>query len=560
MKMLSRLILLPLLWSCQNGQTGGGTQTPREPRWNLDIQKFSNCGEIADYWKAYEGQTGDPLPMYAAEGSVEQVDGVREGDILQQSATHFFFARSGSIEVIRKKDLAWERTLPTPLSYRYWILYVDRKLVFVGNDQSQTRIQIFDENKNFAKVHEQTLIGTSLEFRHFKDQLYLVTQAWELDLSNPNACSQIYRPNWEDGSKAITYLQILNLNSYAHEATGFMGSTGFFYLDETELLLFQNQGSVSFMNDFSQSTYFRKVLIQGGVQLKQIQAYEGSVKDRWSVTKKNRHLILATTLLDGQQRNKLISYQMNAENLYSKVFETGSFGVTENIRSVRYVGDKAYVVTFQQTDPLFIFDIQNPAKIQLLSHLEVPGFSTQLRELESNYLMGFGFQVTQQQNFTVTSGLQFSLFDVSQAISPKVLQQIEWGDRGSYSEATFEPKALFVSASQGRVIFPAVLFRNGFNLNSPGGLEFAGAIVLSIEGSLAFELGRITHRPWREEKCGTQFWRGSGGSVDIQRVVQADGQIYTFSRFGVIQSSAQSLQPKIKTPFSNPHCSEYSMW
>ena len=62
----------------------------------------------------------------------------------------------------------------------------------------------------------------------------------------------------------------------------------------------------------------------------------------------------------------------------TEVGVVGDLGRGEEIRSVRFVGDQAYVVTFRQIDPLFIIDLTDPRNPEVKGELEIPGFSTYL--------------------------------------------------------------------------------------------------------------------------------------------------------------------------------------
>ena len=44
----------------------------------------------------------------------------------------------------------------------------------------------------------------------------------------------------------------------------------------------------------------------------------------------------------------------------------------EQFKASRYIGDKLYLVTFQQIDPLFVIDIANLAKPKIIGELKVP--------------------------------------------------------------------------------------------------------------------------------------------------------------------------------------------
>lgn len=94
----------------------------------------------------------------------------------------------------------------------------------------------------------------------------------------------------------------------------------------------------------------------------------------------------------------------------------------ETIQSVRFMGDTGYVVTFERTDPLFVIDLSDPAKPEVVGELKIPGFSSYLHPVGDGLLLGVG--VTGDENGT-TGGVKFSLFDVSDPQNPKEIDKIE---------------------------------------------------------------------------------------------------------------------------------------
>jgi len=62
----------------------------------------------------------------------------------------------------------------------------------------------------------------------------------------------------------------------------------------------------------------------------------------------------------------------------------------EDIRSVRFDGDRGFVVTFKKTDPLSAFDLSNPQAPQLAGELQIPGFSTYMHLMDATHLLTIG--------------------------------------------------------------------------------------------------------------------------------------------------------------------------
>jgi uncharacterized secreted protein with C-terminal beta-propeller domain len=108
-----------------------------------------------------------------------------------------------------------------------------------------------------------------------------------------------------------------------------------------------------------------------------------------------------------------------------RLVETGrveGLGRTEQIRAVRYFGDIAAVVTFRQTDPLYLLDLSGTPRV--LGELKIPGFSTYLHPLGDGKLLGVGQDA--DKNGQVT-GVQVSGFDVSDLTSPTQVDRLHLG-------------------------------------------------------------------------------------------------------------------------------------
>ncbi len=127
-------------------------------------------------------------------------------------------------------------------------------------------------------------------------------------------------------------------------------------------------------------------------------------------------------------------------------------------------------------------------------------------------------------------------------------------------DATSDPKALVTSENKDRVLFPIVIVSKpeispDWSLGTQH--EFSGAMVVDIKGDQSSEAARLTHAEWREKYCGAQFfypiwwWDSAVNSADIQRIIQVDNKIYTFSRFGVMQFDADNFSEGSRLEFQN---------
>ena len=121
----------------------------------------------------------------------------------------------------------------------------------------------------------------------------------------------------------------------------------------------------------------------------------------------------------------------------------------EQLYASRFLGDKAYLITFRVTDPLYVIDLSNPADPFIAGELEIPGYSDYLRPIGENHLLGLGRGAIAADNGqgdrgAFAQGVKISLFDVADPAAPAEVQSIEIGRRGSNSNALYDPHGITV--------------------------------------------------------------------------------------------------------------------
>jgi uncharacterized secreted protein with C-terminal beta-propeller domain len=117
----------------------------------------------------------------------------------------------------------------------------------------------------------------------------------------------------------------------------------------------------------------------------------------------------------------------------------------EDIRSVRFIGDTAYMVTYFQVDPLFVIDMSNPRAPRVAGELKIPGFSTYLHPAGGGLLIGFGRDV--DEDTQRDAGLKISLFDATNPNAPRQADSMTLAD--GYSEVLYNPRALMSDGERG---------------------------------------------------------------------------------------------------------------
>ncbi len=173
-----------------------------------------------------------------------------------------------------------------------------------------------------------------------------------------------------------------------------------------------------------------------------------------------------------QQRFNNVVVMQQQGNQLTMVGEVTNLAPTETIHSVRFMGNRAFVVTFRRIDPLFALDMSDPTTPTVEGALKIPGFSNYLHPVGNDYLIGIGRDASE---ITGRLGpLQITLFDVSDLSDPHVADQVTF--EGAFrvnSEAWVEHHAVSFFAESGVLAIP-----------------IAWSEKIELEGEEAGQLGR----------------------------------------------------------------------
>jgi len=246
-------------------------------------------------------------------------------------------------------------------------------------------------------------------------------------------------------------------------------------------------------------------LKNGKIDLVATQVVPGTTLNQFSFDEQNGNLRLVTT--EGQGWGWVGNGHMERNNLYildknlNRIGWYENFGENERIYSARFMGNRAYVVTFKETDPMFVFDLKNPREPQLLGELSMPGYSTYLQPYDENHLIGIGKQAISNSTtpgFAWYQGLKIGLFDVTNPASPQELSSREVGDRGSSSDALSDHHAFLFSKTKKLLAFPVQIMqlsdeqKKNFSPSAYGDNTFSGLYVYNVDTTNGFSfLGGI---------------------------------------------------------------------
>jgi uncharacterized secreted protein with C-terminal beta-propeller domain len=261
-----------------------------------------------------------------------------------------------------------------------------------------------------------------------------------LDLADP---ARTYKPvSSDDGSlvSVVTYDLTGNSGPGPIDAVSAVGSyASNVYASADNLYVLTPHWSP---NGGDSTTVLERFALGGGhPDLTAVGQVPGQVLNQFSMDESGGTFRIATTTFGGQTPSSNV-YVLTADQGVLKV--SGSLeNLTpgEQIYSVRFAGDRGYVSTFKQTDPLLTLDLSDPSHPRVAGELQLPGFSRYLQPIDDTHLIGIGRDVDPTTGRT--GPLQVSLFDVSDPTAPRLVDRYTIATDGwTGSDAEYDAHAI----------------------------------------------------------------------------------------------------------------------
>ena len=262
-----------------------------------------------------------------------------------------------------------------------------------------------------------------------------------------------------------------------------------------------NEYDVKIQED-TRKTIIHKISIDGEkIQYVAKGEVPGRLLNQFSMDQSGDRFRVATTTeiytqYDGTIRSNAV-YVLD-ENL-EVVGELEEIAPEESIFSARFMGDRLYLVTFQQIDPFFVIDLSSDTP-KILGELKIPGFSNYLHPYDEEHVIGVGRDTKEMDNGRVQQlGIKIALFNVADVKNPKVADDIIIGDSSTHSEALYNHKAFFFDKTRSVISIPISgdvkgLENTSSKMFAPEYNRWSGFYVLDLDTSNGFETkGTITH-------------------------------------------------------------------
>lgn len=437
-----------------------------------------------------------------------------------------------------------------------------------------TGIDLNDLSKEESR--KVVLMGYSQNLYVSKDNMYVTFTRYDYYDPAWKVYNEVFSPYFDSATKSrMAEIDAMNISAWrkeklkSNEAMYFMQNKIYNPLDlsinstlrdELSAKLQAKQSELSQPTRSDEKTEIHKFALDSSFTYGGQGEVPGHVLNQFSMDEYEGNFRIATTINANWGTNEKSSNNMYVLDSGMKLIGSlANLAEGESIYSVRFMGSRAYMVTFKKVDPLFAIDLSDPASPKVMGQLKIPGYSDYLHPYDETHLIGLGKGAEADENggdFSWYQGVKLSLFDVSDITAPKEVAKYEIGDRGTDSYALSEHKAFTFSKEKGVLIIPITLakidpsqYPNGVTPSSYGSYVFQGAYVFNVSLDSGFSLrGTVSHtsEPFANKRYG-YYW----GNTNVQRSIYMDNFLYTISGAYLKANDLTTLAPLASIQLGN---------
>lgn len=514
-----------------------------------------------------------------------QVEGVDESDIVKTDGEYIYHLRGNVVSIVEVNDADLKLISEIVLNHDYMSdeMYLNNdQLIVMGSSYEPiyiqettvdyedrwyrpaytTRIDIYDisDRKKPDAIRHIEIDGSYLTSRLIEDSLYIVAnkniyfynyydESGLMPTVYDSSMDELikvpydeikYFPDSVDSNYLITVGVDLSKPDEEIDINACLGSGENVYVSRGHMYVavtkydFDYESTKKRDTEYYYPTYdinteiYKFGLDEGKVSYTDKGKVPGIILNQFSMDEYEDNFRIATTTGDIWRTDENIS-KNNVYVLDENMNRIGTLeGIApgEKIYSVRFMGERAYMVTFRQVDPFFVIDLSDATKPTILGYLKIPGYSDYLHPYDKDHIIGFGMDTEEVKNGVVISGMKIALFDVTDVENPTELDKVEIGDRGTYSELLNNHKALMFSQSNSLMAFPVTVMEE----SADGGTRFVfqGAYVYMVTPENGFVLkGKATHLTNEDYEKAGMYWYDS--DKNIRRIIYIGDYLYTLS-------------------------------
>ena len=293
---------------------------------------------------------------------------------------------------------------------------------------------------------------------------------------------------------------------------------------------------------------------------------DGTILDQFSISEYEGVIRVATTTgqwgrwwmeAPAPMENHVItlSHALDVESGKTTLLEMGrvdGIAYNETIWSARFVEDRAYIVTFENMDPLWTIDLSNPTSPTIMGELKVPGVSTYIHPLSDDAILTIGLGPADEETGLGLDwgNTRLSLFNVSNFSDPQETQTLSLspvedptdGWTWAWSEATWEHKAFQYWAPKGMLAVPLNTYRYDYYYDDDGRYHYdydwvSKLIIVNVTEEGLEIHGEVDHSHLYETE--ENYW---WSSYNIRRSIFMGDYIYAISHAGITVTNLDTLE------------------
>ncbi len=555
-----------------------------------------------------------------------QVEGVDEGDTVKTDGTYVYTVQNQNVYIVKSQPASAMKQVATIDFSKDNVtpqeLYLNGDhLIVVGNAWNNGPVMpmskirgdmmimrpYFMAQKEDIRVYNVTdpanpklertvrFDGNSVSTRMINDQLYMVlneSMQWNQPIPLDNVKEDQILPKFSDSTKGtaempvttcakiailphilspayltVAVIPTTNLNADVKTKT-IVGDAQNVYASLDNLYVASLQQNYVWDSAHPQqnekTNFFRFAFTSDGIELKAQGSVPGHLLNQFAMDESGDTFRVATSIGNNWDPAASMSNSLFVTDMDLKTIgKVDGIAPGESIYAVRFIGNRAYVVTFKTVDPLFVIDLSDVHNPKILGKLKIPGYSSYLHPYDETHLIGFGKEVDESIDadkvhsdnavyYTAVQGLKVAIFDVSDVNNPKEMYKTVIGDRGTDSPLLYDHHALLFDKSRNLLAFPVNVmeFLGAEKDKKPDEAmatqTFQGAYVYNISLDKGLTLrGQITHYTDEDkQKSGSYLW-----GKDITRILRLSESLVTLSQGGLQSHSLSDVKFENKVDF-----------
>lgn len=432
-----------------------------------------------------------------------QEAGVDEADIIKTDGEQIYYIAGNTLYFLRAEDGNAELLTSKTLDGTPKELYLNQEKLYVvygiapeysqtgttgtagtadavcgtEGEEGSTEVLCYDVNnpEEPVQIGEYTQSGTYQDSRMKDGFFYLITD-WanysaEVDTQTPEEYIPAFSVNGEEALVAAEDIQIgagayqfsytvvagLDFSSETIQTSvkASAGETSAVYASADSIYILQNTYSQGLLSSGLPKTQILRYTYENGtLELAATGRVSGYVLNQYACSEYDGSFRIATTDYDTDYSEQNNLFVLNLQ--LKTIGKLENYGSGETIRSVNFQGNTAYVVTFEQTDPLFAIDLSEKENPTITDELKVTGYSSHLRSFGDGLLFGIGYEA--DANTGWTNGIKISMFTVddSENLTESARKVFMDEDESCYyySTAAYDANALLLDAEKNLIGFP----------------------------------------------------------------------------------------------------------